>query len=379
MAATNPRIAQIKDLASTLAAKASASTLSTHTSNTSNPHSVTKAQVGLGSCDNTSDADKPVSDATVTALSAKAPLANPTFTGTPAAPTATLGTSTTQVATTAFVAAAVADAEAGLLDFIGNLDCSANPNYPSASKGDAYYVTDAGKVGGASGVSVDVGDVVVAKANNAGGNEATVGTDWFVLEHNLAGALLAANNLSDITNQSTARTNLGLGDSATLDVGTGAGTVCAGDDARLTDDRDPNAHASTHQDGGADSIKLDDLVAADDNTDLDATTGAHGLLPKLGGGTVNFLRADGTWATPAGTGATSGDFVIREVPTGDIDDVNDEFTLAAAIVAGSEQVFLNGVLQQGGGEDYTMSGGDTITFGVAPATGDRLLVNSISA
>lgn len=38
----------------------------------------------------------------------KAPLASPTFTGTPAAPTATAGTNTTQVATTAFVAAAVA-------------------------------------------------------------------------------------------------------------------------------------------------------------------------------------------------------------------------------------------------------------------------------
>ena len=33
----------------------------------------------------------------------KAPLASPTFTGTPAAPTATVGTNTTQLATTAFV------------------------------------------------------------------------------------------------------------------------------------------------------------------------------------------------------------------------------------------------------------------------------------
>lgn len=39
------------------------------------------------------------------ALSLKAPLASPTLTGTPAAPTATPGTNTTQLATTAFVAA----------------------------------------------------------------------------------------------------------------------------------------------------------------------------------------------------------------------------------------------------------------------------------
>lgn len=38
-----------------------------------------------------------------TALGLKAPLASPPFTGTPTAPTAALGTSTTQIATTAFV------------------------------------------------------------------------------------------------------------------------------------------------------------------------------------------------------------------------------------------------------------------------------------
>lgn len=42
-----------------------------------------------------------------TAMATKAPLASPTFTGTPTAPTATAGTSTTQIATTAFVTAQV--------------------------------------------------------------------------------------------------------------------------------------------------------------------------------------------------------------------------------------------------------------------------------
>lgn len=98
----------------------------------------------------------------------------------------------------------------GLLDFKGNLDASTSPNYPSASKGDAYYVNVAGKVGGASGKSVDVGDVVIASADNAGGTEASVGTSWFVIEHNLVGALLSSNNLSDVSSASTARSNLGL-------------------------------------------------------------------------------------------------------------------------------------------------------------------------
>ena len=38
-------------------------TVTVHTANTSNPHSVTKAQVGLGNCDNTADANKAVSSA----------------------------------------------------------------------------------------------------------------------------------------------------------------------------------------------------------------------------------------------------------------------------------------------------------------------------
>ena len=43
---------------------------------------LTKSSVGLANVDNTSDANKPVSTATQTALDLKAPLANPTFTGT---------------------------------------------------------------------------------------------------------------------------------------------------------------------------------------------------------------------------------------------------------------------------------------------------------
>ena len=47
-------------------------------------------------------------------------------------------------------------------------------------------------------------------------------------------------------------------------------------------------------------IKLDDLGAPDDNTDLDASTVKHGLMKKYPGGTTNYLRADGTFAAPPG-------------------------------------------------------------------------------
>lgn len=48
------------------------SSLTSHVNNKENPHEVTKAQVGLGNVDNTSDLNKPVSSATQAALSTKA-------------------------------------------------------------------------------------------------------------------------------------------------------------------------------------------------------------------------------------------------------------------------------------------------------------------
>lgn len=46
------------------------------------------------------------------------------------------------------------------------------------------------------------------------------------------------------------------------------------------------------------SIKLDDWAAPDDNTDLNASTGTHGLLPKLSGNSAQYLSGAGTWTTP---------------------------------------------------------------------------------
>lgn len=51
------------------------------------------------------------------------------------------------------------------------------------------------------------------------------------------------------------------------------------------------------------ALKLDDLAAPEDNTDLNATTSAHGLCPKFPGGTATFLRADNTWAAPTAAAA----------------------------------------------------------------------------
>lgn len=64
-------ISTVMGLQTALDAKSDTSALAAHTSDTANPHGVTKTQVGLGNVDNTSDADKPVSTATQAALDTK--------------------------------------------------------------------------------------------------------------------------------------------------------------------------------------------------------------------------------------------------------------------------------------------------------------------
>ncbi len=65
--------------------------------------SLVKGDVGLGNVDNTSDANKPISTATATALALKAPIDSPALTGVPLATTASPGDNTPRIATTAFV------------------------------------------------------------------------------------------------------------------------------------------------------------------------------------------------------------------------------------------------------------------------------------
>jgi hypothetical protein len=74
----------------------------------------------------------------------------------------------------------------------------------------------------------------------------------------------------------------------------------AGVSGLLVTPQTPATHASSHALLGSDPIKLDDLAAPDDNTDLNASTGAHGLLRKLSGTSTEFLNGGGSWATPTG-------------------------------------------------------------------------------
>lgn len=61
-----------------------------------------------------------------------------------------------------------------------------NPNYPAADAGWTYNITAAGKIGGASGVVVEAGDMITCTTDGtASGDQATVGANWVVVQSNI--------------------------------------------------------------------------------------------------------------------------------------------------------------------------------------------------
>jgi len=64
-------------------------------------------------------------------------------------------------------------------------------------------------------------------------------------------------------------------------------------------------------------------------------------------------------------------FADKEQPYGAVDGTNISFALAHEPILGSEHVYLNGILQESSGEDYSMNA-NVISFTTAPESGSRL-------
>lgn len=75
------------------------------------------------------------------------------------------------------------------------------------------------------------------------------------------------------------------------------------------------AHATTHQSGGSDQIKLDDLATPDDNTDLNASSTRHGLLKKLSNTATEFLDGQGNFDTVKDSDLSTSDVTDNNAST----------------------------------------------------------------
>ncbi|MFI4962821.1 MAG: hypothetical protein ACHP6H_03075, partial [Legionellales bacterium] len=125
-----------------------------------------------------------------------APLISPAFTGVPTAPTASPGTNTTQIASTAFVAAA----KLGTLNDRGNYDASSNV-FPSSGgsgtagailKGDLWYISVAGTLGG---TAVIIGDTLRSLVDTPGQTSG----NWDILQ--VAGIYVTPSSTQVLTNK----------------------------------------------------------------------------------------------------------------------------------------------------------------------------------
>lgn len=67
------------------------------------------------------------------------------------------------------------------------------------------------------------------------------------------------------------------------------------------------------------SVKLDNLLAPDDNTDLNASTASHGLLKKLSNVSTEYMSGTGVWSVPA---SATGKVVIRPTISGTVNNWN---------------------------------------------------------
>jgi hypothetical protein len=126
------------------------------------------------------------------AISSKADLASPTFTGSPAAPTATAGSNTTQVANTTFVTGAITALS------LGNMSTQAK-SAVDITGGTIVGITDLAVADGGTGRSTLTANAVLVGNGTSGINTVAPGTSGNVLTSNGTAWVSGAGFLKAIT------------------------------------------------------------------------------------------------------------------------------------------------------------------------------------
>lgn len=157
------------------------------------------------------------------------------------------------------------------------------------------------------------------------------------------------------------------GDAAATAANSAEATTRAAADTQLQANIDAEALARTSADAiHTAAISTEETArVAGDNAEATARAAADAALDArvdvLEGAVVGNLTYD--------------KLVTRETPVGAIDGTNNVFTLANTPYAGTETVFLNGLmLEPGASNDYELVGTE-ITLAAAPLTGDRVKVS----
>ena len=244
------------------------------------------------------------------------------------------------------------------LVYKGSIDCSTNPNYPAADCGHTYFVSVAGKIGGASGTAVAAGDMIVCNADaTPAGDQATVGAYWNIFEKNvdfgniivtggtINGAVIGGTDPKAIT----ATTLTTTGD---IELGNASDTTLHRDSAGVASVEGKAIYLA----GGT------DVAVTDGGTGLSTITD-HGIMLGSGTGAVTALGVATNGQLPIGS--TGADPVLATLTEGDGIDITNA---AGAITIGVD-LKANGGLVIEAAELAVDLGASTITGTLAVGDG----------
>lgn len=177
-------------------------------------------------------------------------------------------------------------------------------------------------------------------------------------------ATLTEEQISEVVNQAISTTIIsGGGLTLSTDIPQPLGVADDGSDTEAS--KSDHVH---------DMPKLDDVDAPDDNTDLNASASAHGLLRKLDNDATHFLSGTGAWSTPSALGGY-GDAIYGDGADGNLTlSANttlaanahvfryNNVTLAGFTLTAADEVtviYIKGTLSLGGGTIQAKQGSNT--------------------